>query len=70
MLDSYEELITSSIGEIGFSQLFVFIGLKFGLIFSAWAMLMMSIAGATPKWWSVSQQWNSTGIHFKVSDRA
>ena len=61
MLESYEDLITSSIGEIGFSQLFVYIGIKFGLIFTAWAMIMMSIAGATPKWWSVSQEWNNTG---------
>ena len=64
MLESYEELIKSSIGEIGFSQIFVYIGLKFGLVFTGWAMLMMSIAGATPKWWSVGQQWNNTGKYW------
>ena len=47
----FEDVITSSIGEIGTSQVIIMLACKFPFFAGAWSMIMMSFAGTDPDWW-------------------
>ena len=48
---NFEDVITSSIGEIGKSQVIIMLACKFPFFVGAWSMIMMSFAGTDPDWW-------------------
>ena len=47
----FEDVITSSIGEIETSQVIIMLACKFPFFVGAWSMIMMSFAGTDPDWW-------------------
>jgi len=57
---SYQDVIVSSIGEFGLSQLLIVLACKLPLLTTSWSMIMMSFAGAQPDWWSVVRTFNQT----------
>jgi len=56
-----QEIMTSSIGEIGLAQWVIMFSLRGGAGILAWGMIMMSYAGIVPDWWSVPHGRNLTG---------
>ena len=48
---NFEDVVTSSIGEIGKSQIIIMLVCKFPFFVGAWSMIMMSFAGTDPDWW-------------------
>jgi len=59
-MSNYQDVIMESIGEFGRSQVLVIVATKFPQIFVAWCMIMMSFAGADPKWWNAVTFYNAT----------
>ena len=48
---NFEDVIVSSIGEFGRSQLIIVLACKLPMFIGAWSMIMMSFAGTEPDWW-------------------
>ena len=60
---NFEDVITSTIGEFGKSQLVIMLACKFPLFIAAWSMIMMSFAGADPDWWLETKARFPNGKH-------
>ena len=60
---NFEDVITSTIGEFGKSQLVIMLACKFPLFIAAWSMIMMSFAGTDPDWWLETKIRFSNGEH-------
>ena len=63
-MSTYQEIMVKSIGGFGKSQLFIVLGCALPKFFAAWSMIMMSFAGAQPKWWINTIYVNQTSKQF------
>ena len=60
-MSDYEDLIEAAVGKTGFSQWFICLVCRGMIMIVAWAMIMMSFAGAEPTWWTETIVKNVTG---------
>ena len=61
-MSSYQDIIISSVGEFGRSQLFIVLASHMPRAIIAWSMIIMSFAGAQPDWWRVTTFYNETSM--------
>ena len=61
VVTSYQEIMVSSIGEMGLSQAIIIFIIKIAVSLIAYAMLIMSFAGVQPEWWTITPFVNETG---------
>ena len=60
MSRSYQEVLVSSIGDFGRVQGLIVLACKAPEFIGAWSVIMMSFAGAQPKWWKITHKFNKT----------
>ena len=61
MEHTYQDLMVSSIGGFGRSQLIIVVLTKMATAIAGFSMVMMSFTGFEPDWWSLEKGFNQTG---------
>ena len=64
-MSSYQEVLTSTIGDFGLGQLIISLACIVPKITTACAMIMIGFSSSEPKWWRQSTLYNSSRLSNK-----